>query len=91
MATIRNDVVGVFHTAAGILKAGDEVPGGIRIHERYLVEGSYAGEAERVAVDVPSRNASKAEWQDFLTDQMVVFPEDSTRNELIELWDSATE
>lgn len=90
MATIRTDVVGVFHTDAGVLKAGDEVPGGVRIHGRYLVEWSFEGEEDRVAVDVPSRNASKAEWQEFLEGKNFDFEDSHTRNDLIEIWESNT-
>lgn len=79
MSRIRGDVVGVFHTAKGILKAGDDVPDGVVIHERFLEKGPLALE--------PKANASKADWQAFLESQGILFPEGAKRNELRDIWE----
>ena len=79
MARIRDDVVGVFHTAKGALRAGDEVPKGVEFDAFWLAESPREDE-------VPSRNASTAEWQAFLTSKGIDFPEDAKRDELRELY-----
>lgn len=81
MDRIRADVVGVFHTAAGILKAGDVVPDGVWIHGRYLDDPV-------VEPRTPAGNASVEDWQDFLMEQDIEFPEDARRDELKEIWHS---
>lgn len=82
MARIREDVVGVFHTDKGVLRAGDEVPKGVPFDARWVVEGdSFEDEA-------PHGNASAAEWRHFLTEQGIEFPEDAKRDDLRELWDA---
>lgn len=79
MAKIRDDVAGVFHTAKGVLRAGDEVPKGIKFDAVWLAESAYEDEA-------PSRNASTAEWQAFLASKGIDFPEDAKRDDLRELY-----
>lgn len=81
MDRIRDDVVGVFHTSKGVLKAGDEVPAGVVIHERYLDDTR--------GPDVPRANASAGIWRDFLTINEIEFPEDAKRDELREIWENA--
>ena len=79
MARIRDDVAGVFHTVKGVLRAGDEVPKGVKFDAVWLAESPREDEA-------PSRNASTAEWQAFLTSKGIAFPEDAKRDELRELY-----
>lgn len=42
---------------------------------------------EEEEVSAPARSASKATWQDFLTDQQVYWSEEDTRDELISRWE----
>lgn len=82
MARIREDVVGVFHTDKGVLRAGDEVPKGVTFDARWIAgEVSFEDEA-------PHGNASAAEWRHFLAEQGIEFPEDAKRDDLRELWDA---
>jgi hypothetical protein len=81
MARIRDDVAGVFHTPKGVLRAGDEVPAGVRFDARWLVQVPRAERRE-----APHGNASTAEWQAFLTSQGVEFPEDAKRDDLKDIW-----
>lgn len=94
MAVIRSDLIGVIHAPLGIstviLRAGDTVPEGAKVHESRL-EGAAATSAiapEVAEVDAPAGNASSAVWAEFLEAQGVDVPEDATRSQMIALWES---
>lgn len=70
------DPVPVQHTMAEVERIVDEAPETARL--------------EKVVQGVPSKAASTAAWKDFLAglEPPVKFPEDATRSQLIELWES---
>lgn len=94
MAVIRSDLIGVVHAPLGIstvvLRAGDAVPEGAKVHESRL-EGAaetLVTDPEVAEVDAPAGNASSAVWAEFLEAQGVDVPEDATRAQMIALWES---
>lgn len=84
MAKIRDDVVGVFYTVAGILKAGDEVPEGVKIHPSWLASEVKASQPK----GAPSKSASTDTWKNFLESEGIEFPNSSKRDDLVDLWES---
>lgn len=91
MAVIRSDLAGVIHVPLGttsvVLRAGDTVPEGALVHESRL-EGSAAKADPEPESEVPAGNASSSTWEEFLERQGIDVPEDATRSQMINLWES---
>lgn len=79
MARIRDDFRGVVHVQGAVLRAGDYVPSGAVLDPSFVDNPTDA---------TPGKGGSRKAWAEFLTVHEVEFPEDATRNELIELWES---
>lgn len=58
--------------------------------ERVVEEAPETARLEKLVQGVPSKAASTAAWKDFLSglEPPVEYPEDATRSQLIELWES---
>jgi hypothetical protein len=58
--------------------------------EQAAVESSEPARLERKITEAPHRNGSREEWAKFLDSQKIAYPDDATRNELIDRWDSVS-